>query len=82
MRKDLHTMPASGLRVRDIGMKIQTVSLSSKRMLAEARMEQTDVKGFPIVSADDKRVLLGYIGRGELRYVVGMCSYIFISNYY
>jgi len=47
-------MPASGLRVKDV----------------ETRMQRTDVKGFPIVSTDDRHVLLGYIGRGELRYVL------------
>ena len=35
-------------------------------------MERTDVKGFPIISADGQQHLLGYIGRTELRYVLGM----------
>lgn len=35
-------------------------------------MQQTDVKGFPVVSADEAEILLGYIGRGELRYVLGI----------
>ncbi|KLO20320.1 Cl-channel protein [Schizopora paradoxa] len=54
MRRDLHTMPASGLRVKDV----------------EARMMRTKAKGFPIVSADDRHILFGYIGRGELRHVL------------
>lgn len=33
-------------------------------------MLQSNVKGFPIVSTDDRHVLFGYIGRGELRYVL------------
>ena len=33
-------------------------------------MQQTNVKGFPIVSPDDRHILLGYIGRGELRHVL------------
>ncbi|KAL5523651.1 hypothetical protein ACEPAG_7824 [Sanghuangporus baumii] len=54
MRRELHTLPATGLRVGDV----------------EYRLQQTDVKGFPIVSADDRCLLLGYIGRKELRYIV------------
>ncbi|EJD02821.1 uncharacterized protein FOMMEDRAFT_107818 [Fomitiporia mediterranea MF3/22] len=54
MRTDLHTLPATGLSVGDV----------------ENQLEQTDVKGFPIVSADDRFHLLGYIGRNELRYIL------------
>jgi len=54
MRRDLHTLQSSGLRVRDV----------------ESKLQETKVKGFPVVSADDRRLLLGYIGRNELRYVL------------
>ena len=33
-------------------------------------MMRTKVKGFPIVSTDDRHILFGYIGRGELRHVL------------
>ena len=39
--------------------------------LAEEILAQTDVKGFPIVSADGKNILMGFIDRTELRYVLG-----------
>ncbi|KAJ3555645.1 hypothetical protein NM688_g2466 [Phlebia brevispora] len=54
MKPDLHTLPVSGLTVREI----------------EEILEDTDVKGFPIVSNDEKHLLLGYIERTELRYVI------------
>jgi len=34
-------------------------------------MEGATVKIFPIVADDDTRTLMGYIGRTELRYVIG-----------
>lgn len=40
-------------------------------LAAEDVLEGTDAKGFPIVSSDEKRVLMGYIGRTELRYIIG-----------
>ena len=32
------------------------------------------MKGFPVVSADGKRILLGFIDRTDLRYVFGACN--------
>lgn len=37
----------------------------------EEILDNTAVKGYPIVSNDDRNILLGYIGRTELRYVLG-----------
>ena len=37
----------------------------------EDLLASTEAKGFPIISNDEKRLLLGYIGRTELRYVIG-----------
>ena len=54
MKKDLHTLPVSGMTVRDL----------------EEILERTDIKGFPIVSVDATKILMGYIGRVELRYVL------------
>ncbi|KAI0645842.1 Cl-channel protein [Trametes meyenii] len=54
MRTHLKTLPASGITVRDI----------------ESILTSTDVKGFPIVSADGQRTLMGFIDRTELRYVL------------
>ncbi|EPQ57090.1 Cl-channel protein [Gloeophyllum trabeum ATCC 11539] len=54
MTTDLHTLPVSGLTIRDI-----------ERILAN-----TKVQGYPIVSSDSSNTLIGYIGRTELRYVI------------
>ncbi|EIN11552.1 voltage-gated chloride channel [Punctularia strigosozonata HHB-11173 SS5] len=58
MRSELHTLHATGLRVADV----------------EAKLSATDVRGFPIVCADGARVLLGYIDRADLRYVLDKSS--------
>jgi chloride channel 3/4/5 len=55
MKKGLHTLPASGMRVRDL----------------EEQLASTQVKGFPIVLSNSSRTLQGYIGRTELCYVLG-----------
>ena len=47
---------------------------------AEQRLKLTDVKGFPVVSADDQNVLIGYIDRSELRYVLGTRSNTFSDS--
>ncbi|KAI8993977.1 Cl-channel protein [Trametes punicea] len=54
MRTDLKTLSASGLTVRDI----------------EKILASTAVKGFPIISADDRKTLMGFIDRTELLYVL------------
>ena len=46
----------------------------------EHKLQQSDVKGFPIVSNEQRRLLLGYIGRNELRYILGKQS-PFIAGY-
>lgn len=74
MRKDLHVMPASGICVRDIGESHETRGLHVSLTDTEQIMLDTDVKGFPVVSADSERLLLGYIGRAEIRYVLGACA--------
>ncbi|GLB37818.1 putative chloride channel [Lyophyllum shimeji] len=54
MRTELHTISESGMTVKDI----------------EALLASTDVKGYPVVSSDGLRHIVGYIGRTELRYVL------------
>ena len=41
------------------------------RVHSESLLSSTDVKGFPIVTADGALTLVGYIDRSELRYVIG-----------
>ncbi|KAG6873540.1 hypothetical protein C0995_014410 [Termitomyces sp. Mi166 len=54
MRTEIHTLVESGMNVKQI----------------EDILEATNVKGFPIESADGLRHIIGYIGRTELRYVL------------
>ncbi|KAG8981763.1 glycerol ethanol, ferric requiring protein [Tulasnella sp. 427] len=60
MRTELHTLAAAGLQLPAVVEKINS----------------TAVKGFPIVTPDDQRVLLGYIGRTELNYVLRKSIYL------
>lgn len=77
MRTELHTMPATGLRVKDVGTSLRVYTDDSSLILVyvEHRLHQSDVKGFPIVSADHRSILLGYIGRNELKYILGLSLY-------
>ncbi|KAF9010637.1 Cl-channel protein [Cyathus striatus] len=54
MRKDLHTLKESGMRIHDV----------------EELLSSTEAKGFPIVSPDGSQMLMGYIDRSELRFVL------------
>ncbi|KEP51972.1 voltage-gated chloride channel protein [Rhizoctonia solani 123E] len=55
MQKELHTMSVTNMTLHEV----------------EEKLEHTSVQGFPIVSTDPQRILMGYIGRTELRYVIG-----------
>ncbi|KAG6900728.1 hypothetical protein C0993_003754 [Termitomyces sp. T159_Od127] len=55
MRTEIYTIVESGMNVKQI----------------EDLLEATNVKGFPIESSDGLRHIIGYIGRTELRYVLG-----------
>jgi hypothetical protein len=37
----------------------------------EILLESTEVQGFPVVSGDEHRTLLGYMGRAEIKYILG-----------
>ncbi|PCH36055.1 Cl-channel protein [Wolfiporia cocos MD-104 SS10] len=60
MKRDIRTLPASGLRVRDI----------------EDRLASTQIKGFPIVSADGTGLLVGYIERADLRHILDKAPHV------
>ncbi|KAI0759889.1 Cl-channel protein [Trametes elegans] len=60
MQTNLKTLSATGLTVRDL----------------ETILASTDVKGFPIISADGSRTLLGFIDRTELRYVLEKAQHV------
>lgn len=55
MKNDLHVLPVSGMRIHNL----------------EEILSSTTVKGFPIIHSELQRTLVGYIGRTELRYVLG-----------
>lgn len=55
MKKGLHTLKVSGSTIQEI----------------EEELSRTDAKGFPIVSSDTRQIIMGYIGRTELRYIIG-----------
>ena len=44
--------------------------------VTENALSRTDVKGFPIISADDRRILMGFIDRSELLYILGTTSLV------
>ncbi|KAF9897664.1 glycerol ethanol, ferric requiring protein, partial [Lobosporangium transversale] len=54
MQKNVTVLPASGTRLDRV-----------ERLLAD-----TNYQGFPVVEDSSSRVLIGYIGRSELRYVI------------
>lgn len=54
MTSDVMTLPASGLELSSV----------------EKIMTETHCQGFPIVENDGSKVLVGYIGRTELRYAI------------
>jgi len=74
MRKSLHTLQVSGMSVRDVGSLLLFTCWenASTHDLTESTLDNTNVNGFPIISSGG--VLVGYIGRTELRYVLGKLS--------
>ena len=71
MRRDLHTLTQSGMLVRDVGMCYFLKSPHVSSIYVETTLASTNVNGFPIVTSDGRQTLVGYIGRTELRYVIG-----------
>jgi hypothetical protein len=56
-----------------VGRSSDQAVLSFTRALStEDVLASTDVKGFPIVASKSSKALSGYIGRAELRYVLGI----------
>jgi chloride channel 3/4/5 len=52
--------------------ELHTLAISGTIQEVETLLNSTAVKGFPIVTDDAHRTLVGYIGRREVRYVIGM----------
>jgi chloride channel 3/4/5 len=69
-KKEEHSfgVPVSAVMIRDL---VLLPSVGLKLDEVEAILGETDFGGFPIVQDRDSKVLLGYIGRTELRYAIG-----------
>jgi chloride channel 3/4/5 len=51
--------------------ELETLPVSGTIEDVETLLNSTAVKGFPIVKNDARQSLVGYIGRREVRYVIG-----------
>lgn len=73
MKSELHTLTITGMTVRQIGKDIMRYYTLCTTLTdsTEEILDNTVMKGYPIVSNDDRNTLIGYIGRTELRYVLG-----------
>ncbi len=73
MRNELHVLTETGMQVKDVGKCLRSYRsvIADGIETPEAILAATDVKGFPIVSADGFRTLIGYIGRAELQFILG-----------
>ncbi|KAI0688187.1 Cl-channel protein [Cytidiella melzeri] len=65
--KDDHAYNVPVSRVMKAELHVLTSTGLTVRQIEEL-LDSTDVKGYPIIS--DRNILLGYIGRTELRYVI------------
>jgi len=74
-KKEEHSfgVPVSAVMIRDL---VLLPSVGLKLDEVESILSETDFGGFPIVQDRDSKVLLGYIGRTELKYAIGIspCS--------
>lgn len=54
--------------------ELRTLPVSGRIEEIETVLNSTAVNGFPIVTNDARQALVGYIGRREVRYVIGTLS--------
>jgi chloride channel 3/4/5 len=66
-------MSARGMTLDEVGeYDIETSDLLTLDVYpTDQKLDSSTVQGFPIISSDSQRALLGYIGRTELNYVLG-----------
>jgi chloride channel 3/4/5 len=76
--KDEHSfgVPVSAVMIRDL---VLLPSVGLKLDEVNAILSETNFGGFPIVQDRDSKVLLGYIGRTELKYAIGTLSPSFLG---
>lgn len=81
MRRDLETMPAIGLSVAGVGKSCPSVVSKFQLILCtEAKLHETPVSGYPIVSADGNKLLHGYIGKSEIKHVLSKRDTTFLYS--
>jgi chloride channel 3/4/5 len=78
MRKNLQTVLADSMTVRDVGMYRLRSFIHALTDSIEHLLANSQCRGFPVVSSDEKRTLLGYIERTEMRWVIGVDPFIVI----
>jgi len=54
-------------------------------LCAEHRLGEADVQGYPVIASNGSNMLVGYIGRSEIRYIIGKLvgsgrKYQFLTN--
>jgi chloride channel 3/4/5 len=64
-------VPVSAVMIRDL---VLLPSMGTKLDELESILSETDFGGFPVVQDRESKVLLGYIGRTELKYALGICT--------
>jgi chloride channel 3/4/5 len=64
-------VPVSAVMIRDL---VLLPSVGIKLDEVESILSETDFGGFPVVQDRDSKILLGYIGRTELKYAIGTRS--------
>lgn len=62
-------VPVSAVMIRDL---VLLPSVGVKLDEVESILAETQFGGFPIVQDRESKVLLGYIGRTELKYAIGI----------
>jgi hypothetical protein len=72
-KKEDHSfgVPVSAVMIRDL---VLLPSVGIKLDEVQSILSDTDFGGFPIVQDRDSKILLGYIGRTELKYAIGISS--------
>lgn len=72
-KKEDHSfgVPVSAVMIRDL---VLLPSVGIKLDEVQSILSDTDFGGFPVVQDRDSKILLGYIGRTELKYAIGNSS--------
>jgi chloride channel 3/4/5 len=69
------------MTVRDVGgfnSPLQSAQFWFLVNLLENKLDEGDVQGYPVISVDGNNLLMGYIGRSEIRFVLGDCIFNYI----